>query len=126
MGVSVQELRTARESGQSLSEFAQGKGISRDDLLAIVTADLQERSPQGTQALTAAQAAEMAASIIDRKPGAGGPPPGAPPHAGQATPGVRRLQRNSIQNALKAALAQGDGEGLTQILDRLEAEGVDT
>lgn len=120
LGLTADDLKAARDAGQSLAELATSKGISRDDLLAAVTADLQQHAPEGAEAPSAAQAAELAADIVDRKPGAGGPPPGA--HGGRVDATSLQMPDESILDALRAALDGGDAEGLRSILDSLRSD----
>jgi hypothetical protein len=68
LGVSVEDLQTARANGQSLSEFASGKGISQDTLLAAVKDSITKNAPANAPALTSDQLTAMATRIIDHTP----------------------------------------------------------
>ena len=43
--MSTSDLEAARKNGQSLSDFAADQGISRDDLLTAVKADIKAQKP---------------------------------------------------------------------------------
>ena len=98
LGVPPEELRTALESGKSLVDVAQGKGITKDTLVSRLLADakthLADRVKAGdlTQAEADARLKELTARIDDlvtRKglpardhhPDGGPEGPGAPPPA---------------------------------------------
>ena len=82
LGMSPDELRTAFQSGKSLAQIGQDKGISRDDLKAKILAARKTRLDQAVQAgrLTAEQEQQiinrMTANIdrqLDMTPGQRGP-----------------------------------------------------
>lgn len=68
LGSSVEELRTALRSGQSLADVAQSKGVSRDTLVgALVDAAKKHLAEDvGTGRLTQAQADARAADLTAR------------------------------------------------------------
>jgi hypothetical protein len=68
LGVSTDDLETARSNGQSLSEFASSKGISQDTLLAAVKDSITENRPANAPALSSDQLTAMATRIINHKP----------------------------------------------------------
>lgn len=81
LGVTGADLRSAREQGQTLAQFAESKGISRDDLIAAVTSTMPKDGPAGASAVSDADLTGMASEMIDRAPGRDGPhgrPPAAP------------------------------------------------
>ena len=87
LGLTVDELRTAREAGKTLSQIAAGKGISRgtlvDTLVAAAEADLAEDVKGGriTQAQADRVSSRLTARITEQVDRVGGP------HGG---PGGRR------------------------------------
>jgi hypothetical protein len=66
LGMSEQDLRTSLRSGQSLSDLAAQKGVSKDDLVSTVSAAISssQGGVQSTQDPTA-----LAQRIVDRKAG---------------------------------------------------------
>jgi hypothetical protein len=68
LGVSTDDLETARSNGQSLSEFASSKGISQDTLLAAVKDSITKNAPANAPALSSDQLTAMATRIINHKP----------------------------------------------------------
>jgi hypothetical protein len=68
LGVSTDDLETARANGQSLSEFASSKGISQDTLLAAVKDSITKDRPVNAPALSSDQLTAMATRIINHKP----------------------------------------------------------
>lgn len=75
LGVSTDELREAQRSGTTLSDLATQKGVSSDDLMKSVTADLKANKPEGAPELSDSQLADMASNIAAGKRPQG-PPPG--------------------------------------------------
>ena len=64
LGLSVQDLRSALDSGQSLADVAQQRGVSRDDLVSAVAQGIQSAPPTGAPAPAAAN--ELAEHVVDR------------------------------------------------------------
>jgi polyhydroxyalkanoate synthesis regulator phasin len=64
LGMSPDELRTAFQSGKSLAQIGQEKGISRDDLKAKILAARKTRLDQAVQA--GKMTAEQEQQILDR------------------------------------------------------------
>ncbi len=107
LGVTDAELQAAREAGKTPADIAKAKGVSRADLIASVGAALKKDAPpQGAQALTSSDLAQIAGDIVDGKGHGGpgghrgpggpdGPPPGmnAPP-AADAAPGTSTTGSN--------------------------------
>lgn len=62
LGMSTTDLRTALQSGQSLTSLASSKGISQDDLTAAMSKAIQQANPN----MTADQATKMATAIATR------------------------------------------------------------
>jgi len=87
LGMSESDLRTALQSGQSLSDIASSKGISKDQLVSTIATAIQQNNPS----MSSDRATTIATDIATRVPGqggpagprgAGGPPPGPPPAQG--------------------------------------------
>jgi uncharacterized protein YidB (DUF937 family) len=70
LGMSSSDLRTALQSGQSLSSIATSKGISQDTLVAAMAAAIQQANPN----VTADQATSVATAIATRTPPSGARP----------------------------------------------------
>ncbi len=62
LGVTGADLRSAREQGQTLAQFAESKGISRDDLIAAVTSTMPKDGPAGASAAASETAASETAA----------------------------------------------------------------
>jgi hypothetical protein len=128
LGVSADDLTTARQSGQSLSDFATSKGISQDTLLAAVKDSIQTNSPAGAPALSSDQLTAMASDMVGRKPGAGGGHHHH--HAGQPV-GAVQMPDSSLLGALSGTTSANgtsatDGT-LTQLLQNLaSSQGSDS
>ena len=96
LGLSVQDLRSALDSGQSLADVAQQRGVSRDDLVTAVAQGIQAAPPTGTPAPAAAT--ELAQHVVDRH------------HGGHHH---HRHHVDPAQNAAAGATPAGDGQGTT-------------
>jgi hypothetical protein len=68
LGMSEQDLRTSLRSGQSLSDIAAQKGVSKDDLVSTVSSAISS-SQGGVQ--SAQDPTALAQRIVDRKGGGG-------------------------------------------------------
>jgi hypothetical protein len=112
LGMSSDELRTAQRSGTTLSELAESKGVSKDDLVASSAKDMEANKPEGAPELSEARLTEMATNIADGVR-AGGPPQGGfgppPPPRGD------RAQENL------SAVAQALGTDADTLLDKLRS-----
>lgn len=72
IGVSADELKTARQAGTSPATLAQQKGVSRDTVVTAVVAALKANKPADAPDLTDAQLTEMAGRVVDNaRPGHG-------------------------------------------------------
>ena len=77
LGVSMDALKAARDSGTTLTELAASKGISKDDLVAtIVDRMTGDRKDSGAPAIPEEDLTAMITQMVDRVLGRGGP--GAP------------------------------------------------
>ena len=89
IGIDVEELRAALEDGQTPAEVAEDNGVSRDDLVDAIVADINEHLDQAVEDghLTEAEADERRADADEHanaiadgerpegmRPGPGGPP----------------------------------------------------
>ncbi len=73
--MSTDELRQAQQSGTTLNDLAKQKGVSSDDLIKSITADLKADKPEGAPELSDTQLSDMASNIASGKRPQG-PPPG--------------------------------------------------
>ena len=89
LGITVDALRTAEQSGKTLAQIAADKGISRSDLISRLVAAAKTqlaadlKAGRLTQAQHDAAVADLTTRITDRvdRVGHGGPRPDAPPPA---------------------------------------------
>jgi hypothetical protein len=126
LGVSTSDLQTARANGQSLADFAQSKGISRDTLISAVKDSFTANAPAGATPPSDDQLTAMANQMVDRKPGAGGH---HHHHGGGGAQGVQ-MPDSSILSALTGTSAT-DGTSstdstLTQLLQNLTSSNSST
>ena len=113
LGMSTDDLEQARKSGQSLSDLAASKGVSKDDLVASITKDLQANEPGGAPQISDAQLTQMATNIADGKR-----PQGPRPATGDRI-GEDRSQSNLASLADELGLDQGT------LVDALNSDGFD-
>lgn len=73
LGITVDELKTARKAGTSPATLAEQKGVARDTLVDAVVAALKANKPAGAPSLTDAQLTQMAGKIVDNARPAHGP-----------------------------------------------------
>jgi hypothetical protein len=124
LGVSADDLKASRAKGQSLSDFATGKSISRDTLLAAVKDSIQTNAPTGAPALSDDQLNAMATDMVTRKPGAGGGHHHH--HGGGGAVGGVQMPDSALLSALTGTSAtdgtagtSGTEQTLTQLLQQL-------
>ncbi len=106
IGITVDELRTALQGGQSLADVAQSKGVDPGKVVDALVADMQARIAEKVASgrVTQEQADEMLASVNERTQafvngeapppggghhgpgGPGGPGPDGPPPASDQAP----------------------------------------
>jgi hypothetical protein len=72
LGMSTQDVQSALQSGQSLSDLAQAKGVSSDALVSAVSQGIQSLSATSGGLPGAPDPTQMAQRIVDRKGGIGG------------------------------------------------------
>ena len=65
LGITVDELRTARRAGTSPATLAQQKGVARDTVVDAVVSALKANKPAGAPTLTDAQLNQLAGKIVD-------------------------------------------------------------
>jgi hypothetical protein len=113
LGISADELKQDLQSGTTLSQLADEKGVSRSDLLASIKQGLKEGAPAGVQAPDDATLDEIAGNIADDKRPQGPPPP--PPPSSQD--GSQRVQQSI------SSLADALGVDPDQLLTQLNSDG---
>ena len=117
LGLSTDDLTTAEQSGTTLSALAAQKGVSQDDLVDAITADLKANAPQGAPALSDDQLTKMASDIADGK---------RPHHAGHrhhhAEGSTSSTQSDRSQQNL-TSLADALGIDSNTLSDALGAQG---
>ncbi|MCU7729541.1 hypothetical protein ODJ79_37985 [Actinoplanes sp. KI2] len=79
LGMSGSDLRSALQSGQSMSELAQSKGVDTDTLTTAISSAISGAN----SSLSSEQATEMAQRIVAGPPAGGTGRPDGPPPAGQ-------------------------------------------
>jgi hypothetical protein len=83
LGMSAGDLRTALNSGQSLSSIAASKGIGQDDLVRAMAGAIEQANPN----VSADQATRIATVMATRTRPAGEPPSGVPAASQGTDPG---------------------------------------
>jgi len=114
LGVSTDDLETARKNGQSLSDFAGSEGISRDDLLTAVKEELKANKPDGAPDLSDDQLTAIANRMVDAKPGH------RPPPAAEET----TLPSQSVLDSLRG-VTTSDGSSLADVLSQMQVTDQD-
>jgi hypothetical protein len=89
LGVDAKDLVKELRSGKSLADVATEKGVTRDDLLAVVTEALASGPGKSGHAAgpPSVDPATLAQQMVDRK-GFGSPPPADPPPPRDSTQGT--------------------------------------
>ena len=113
LGMSTDDLEQAQKSGQTLTDLAASKGVSKDDLVAAIGKDIQANKPEGAPDLSDAQVTEMATNIADGKRPERSRPEGAD-----------RLGQDRSQSNL-ASLADELGVDQNTLVDALNSDGFD-
>jgi hypothetical protein len=114
LGMSADDLRQAQRSGTTLADLATQKGVSKDDLVKSVAADLTANKPDGAPELSATQLTEMATNVAEgkRPQGPHGPPP---PRGGGGDADGDRAQANV------SSLAEALGTDADSLLQKLQS-----
>jgi uncharacterized protein YidB (DUF937 family) len=102
LGMSSSDLRTAMQSGQSLSSIASSKGISRDTLIAAMATSIEQANPS----ISADQATKVATAIAARTPGSASqaPDPNSSVQGAGATQGHHGHHRHhAVSSAMDSA-----------------------
>jgi uncharacterized protein YidB (DUF937 family) len=67
LGLSTDDLQTAMQSGTTLDQIAQQKGVSQSDLISSIATDLQANAPSGAPQPSQTQLTSMATDIAAGK-----------------------------------------------------------
>jgi uncharacterized protein YidB (DUF937 family) len=104
LGMSSSDLRTAMQSGQSLSSIASSKGISQDTLIAAMATSIEQANPS----ISADQATKVATAIAARTPGSASqaPDPNSSVQGAGATHGHHGHHRHHAVSAAMDSAAQ--------------------
>ena len=136
LGISSSELSSDLQSGMTLGQLAQEKGVSSTDLLASVEKDLQANAPQGAPSLSSNRLEQIAANIINgtgpggqaaggqgAAAGSGGPPPLSLTNTAQLL-GISSSELSSdLQSGMTLAqLAQEKGVSSSDLLSSVEKD----
>src|SRR4051812_18908786 len=118
LGLSTDELQQAQRTGTTLEALAMQKGVSKDDLVKSVAADMKANKPEGAPELSETQLTEMATNIAEgRRPQ--GPPPGPPP--GGSGSGSGSGDGGARVQANVSSFAQALGTDADSLLERLRS-----
>lgn len=140
LGTTTANLQASMRSGQTLDSLAEAAGVSHDDLVAAITAGIdQDRSAQGIAATVptgevfdVSALAEAMATGVGPAGGPSGPPPSPPVHGEnsadddllQSVASALDLSTDDLVSALMEGtslsdLATTQGVSMTTILDTL-------
>ena len=103
LGMSSSDLRTAMQSGQSLSSIASSKGISQDTLIAAMATSIEQANPS----ISVDQATKVATAIATRTPSSGGtqsPDPNSSVQGASATGATHGHHGHHRHHAVSAAM----------------------
>ncbi len=117
LGLSGDELKSKLESGQSLSEVAEQRGVPHEDLIAAIKAGKPKDAPAGTEdedAIAERVAAQKAQP---------GPPPGAPRGGAAGLSDESKLQQLSSLLETDSESLRGSSAG--DVVKRLQDKGID-
>jgi len=130
LGMSSTDLRSALQSGESLTQIASSKGISQDKLTAAMASAIQEANPT----MSSDQATKVATEIATRTPPAGGQPAGGPPptdatdstsstqsSSGTSSVGGHHHHRHKAMGAAMDAAAQTLGVSQDDLMSSLQS-----
>jgi len=98
LGLSESALQDQLESGKTLAQVAQDRGVSRDAVVAAIAKELQSANPD----LSEAEAQRMAGDIVDRTPGR--------PHLELGFPGAKVDVLATAASALGISESALDGQ----------------
>ena len=104
LGMTADELQQAQRSGTTLNDLATQRGVSADDLIRSITADLKANKPDGAPDPSDDQLADMASHI------ASGQRPSGPPPADRAQGNLQDLA--NMLGVDVDTLLDGDLQGL--------------
>jgi hypothetical protein len=112
LGLSTDELKESLQSGTTLAELADEKGVSRDALLDSIKEGLKAGAPDGAPALDEATLDEIAGNIADGKRPQGPPPPPPP-----SQDGAQRVEQSI------SSLADALGVDADDLVTQLNSDG---
>jgi hypothetical protein len=116
LGMTADELQNAQKSGAKLTDLAAQKGVSKDDLVKSIAADMKAGKPEGAPELSDAQLTEMATNIAEGKRPQGPPPGHGVRHADRAQDNLSSLA-NELGVSVGDLLEQVDsGANLRSVL----------
>jgi uncharacterized protein YidB (DUF937 family) len=118
LGMSSSDLRTAMQSGQSLSSIASSKGISQDTLIAAMATSIEQANPS----ISADQATKVATAIAARTPGSASqaPDPNSSVQGAGATHGHHGHHRHHAVSAAMDSAAQTLGTTTSDLATSLQ------
>lgn len=126
-GMSTDELSTQLSNGSTLFDIAEDKGVSRDDLISTMVADMKAHKPEDAPELSEAQLTEMATSIASGE--AHGPGGGPCQLRGLGETGVNLAKGlSNLSDQLGLDLDElleqlANGTSLADLLERADAYG---
>jgi hypothetical protein len=94
LGMSADDMRTALQGGESLTQLASSKGVSTDDLKNTIQSSLKADLPNASST----QLQNLTNRMIS------GPPRGAQPHASASTSGAGTSSTESVQEQFEKIL----------------------
>jgi uncharacterized protein YidB (DUF937 family) len=103
LGMSVTDLRTALQGGQSLASIASSKGISKDTLVAALASSIEQASPS----MSTDRATKIATDIATRTPPSQGnqaADPNSPAGAATGTTATHGHHGHHRHHAVSAAM----------------------
>ena len=109
LGMTTDELQSAQKAGTKLTDLAAQKGVSEDDLVKSIAADMKANKPEGAPELSDAQLTEMATNIAE------GTRPQGPPPGGHGAHKADRAQDN-LQS-----LASELGVNVSDLLEQVDS-----
>jgi uncharacterized protein YidB (DUF937 family) len=118
LGMSPSDLRTAMQSGQSLSSIASSKGISQDTLIAAMATSIEQANPS----ISADQATKVATAVAARTPGSTSqaPDPNSSVQGAGATNGHHGHHRHHAVSAAMDSAAQTLGTTTSDLATSLQ------
>jgi hypothetical protein len=122
LGLSGDELHRKLRDGQSLSDLAGQRGVTRDDLIAAIKAGRPNDRTSSASSTTDEQDDAIAERIAARK-GRPGPPPGAPRGGAAGLSDESKLQQLSALLETDSESLRGSSAG--DVVKRLQDHGIE-